>query len=72
MHSLLGAGDAKRVMKVAVLAQWAVFLPLAYLAGPVLGFGLTFIWTMQVGYRAVMAGVFTRFWVKGDWQRIRV
>jgi multidrug resistance protein, MATE family len=72
MHNLLGAGDAKRVMKVAVLAQWAGFLPLAYVAGPVLGFGLAFIWSMQVGYRAVMAGMFTRFWVKGDWARIKV
>ena len=72
MHALLGAGDTQRVMKVAVLAQWAAFLPLAYLAGPVLGFGLTFIWCMQVGYRATMAGVFTLFWVRGDWARIRV
>jgi multidrug resistance protein, MATE family len=72
MHSLLGAGDTKRVMKIAVLAQWAAFLPLAYLAGPVLGFGLTFIWCMQVGYRAAMAGTFTWFWVRGDWARIKV
>jgi multidrug resistance protein, MATE family len=72
MHSLLGAGDTKRVMKIAVLAQWAAFLPLAYLAGPVLGFGLTFIWCMQVGYRAAMAGTFTWFWVRGDWSRIKV
>jgi len=72
MHALLGAGDARRVMKVAVLMQWGGFLPLAYLAGPVLGFGLTFIWCMQVGYRAAMAGVFTWFWVRRDWARIRV
>jgi multidrug resistance protein, MATE family len=72
MHALLGAGDAKRVMKVAVLAQWAGFLPLAYLAGPVLGFGLAFIWCLQVGYRAAMAGVFTHFWIRRDWARIKV
>ena len=72
MHALLGAGDARRVMKVAVLMQWGAFLPLAYLAGPVLGFGLTFIWCMQVGYRAAMAGVFTWFWVRRDWARIQV
>jgi multidrug resistance protein, MATE family len=72
MHGLLGAGDTKRVMKIAVLAQWGVFLPLAYVAGPVLGFGLSFIWTMQVGYRAAMAGVFTFLWIRGDWTRIKV
>jgi multidrug resistance protein, MATE family len=72
MHALLGAGDTQRVMKVAVLTQWAAFLPLAYLAGPVLGFGLTFIWCMQVGYRAAMAGMFTLFWVRRGWARIKV
>ena len=72
MHCLLGAGDTKRVMKVAVIAQWGGFLPLAYLAGPMLGFGLTVIWSMQVGYRAAMAGVFTYLWVKRDWVRIKV
>jgi multidrug resistance protein, MATE family len=72
MHALLGAGDTRRVMKIAVLAQWGAFLPLAYLAGPVLGFGLTFIWSMQVGYRAAMAGVFTLLWVRRDWARIAV
>jgi multidrug resistance protein, MATE family len=65
MHALLGAGDTRRVMVVAVVAQWGVFLPIAYLAGPVLGFGLAVIWTLQVGYRAAMAGVFTWFWVRG-------
>jgi multidrug resistance protein, MATE family len=72
MHSLLGAGDTRRVMKIAVLAQWAAFLPLAYLIGPVLGFGLTFIWCMQVGYRAAMAAVFTWIWIRGDWARIKI
>jgi multidrug resistance protein, MATE family len=72
MHSLLGAGDTRRVMRVAVLAQWGAFLPLAYLVGPVLGFGLTFIWCMQVGYRAALAGIFTHYWVRRDWARIKV
>jgi multidrug resistance protein, MATE family len=72
MHNLLGAGDTRRVMKIAVLAQWGVFLPLAYLVGPVLGFGLLVIWCLQVGYRAAMAGVFTLLWVRGDWARIKV
>ena len=72
MHCLLGAGDTKRVMKVAGLAQWGGFLPLAYLAGPMLGFGLAVIWFMQVGYRAAMAGVFTYLWVKRDWVRIKL
>ena len=41
MHGLLGAGDARRVMLVSAGTQWLIFLPLAYLVGPVLGFDQT-------------------------------
>ena len=40
MQSLLGAGDTRRVMMVSICNQWLLFLPVAYLVGPVLGFGL--------------------------------
>ena len=72
MHALLGAGDARRVMFVSVVAQWGVFLPLAYLMGPGLGFGLAGIWALQVGYRGGQALVVTRFWEKRDWVALRV
>jgi MATE family multidrug resistance protein len=72
MHSLLGAGDTRRVMVVAVLMQWAVFLPLAWLLGPVLGGGLTAVWIAQIGYRAVQTGIFWRFWTSKRWAGITV
>ena len=72
MHALLGAGDARRVMLVSVIAQWGVFLPLAYLVGPVLGFGLAGIWALQVGYRGGQTAVVTLFWKKRDWVGLRV
>ncbi len=72
MHALMGAGDVRRVMVVAIAAQWAVFLPLAYLAGPVLGFGLIGIWVMQGAYRSGQAFFFYRFWKQRKWAGIRV
>jgi putative MATE family efflux protein len=72
MHALLGAGDARRVMMVAVSTQWLMFLPLAYLVGPVLGLGLTAIWISQGVYRTVQAGLFFRFWQSRRWARIHV
>jgi putative MATE family efflux protein len=72
MHALLGAGDAKRVMVVAICTQWLLFLPAAYLAGPVLGFGLTTIWLLQVSYRALQTGFFVRYWRARQWARISV
>jgi putative MATE family efflux protein len=68
--ALLGAGDSRRVMAVVVVNQWLLFLPLAYLAGPVLGHGLTLIWLLQVLYRVLQAGIFVRFWTRRRWAHI--
>ena len=72
MHALLGAGDARRVMLVSVGVQWLLFLPLAYVVGPVLGFGLTALWVLQGSYRGVQAGIFFSFWRRRGWARIQV
>lgn len=72
MHALLGAGDARRVMMITVAMQWLVFLPLAYLAGPVLGYGLLTIWLLQGIYRAVQAGILARLWTQRRWAEIEV
>ena len=71
MHALLGAGDARRVMAVSIVAQWFIFLPAAYFMGPVLGFGLTVIWLLQVTYRAVQTLVFCAFWHGRRWSKIQ-
>jgi len=72
MHALLGAGDARRVMMVSVGMQWLIFLPLAYVLGPVLGLGLLGIWVLQGVYRSLQAGIFTRFWMARRWAEIEV
>ena len=41
LNAMMGAGATRMAMAVSVLAQWALFLPAAYLIGPVFGFGLT-------------------------------
>jgi putative MATE family efflux protein len=72
MHGLLGAGDAKRVMLVSIGTQWLVFLPLAYLVGPFLGFGLLGVWLLQGGSRALQSFLFTEMWRGRKWQHIKV
>jgi len=72
MHALLGAGDARRVMMVGVGTQWLLFLPLAYLFGPVLGFGLFTIWMLQGGSRTLAAFLYVTMWRGRHWQRIVV
>ena len=72
MHSLLGAGDAKRVAMVSIGYQWLLFLPLAFLVGPTLGFGLIGVWLLQGSYRILMSGTFALMWSGGAWRRIQV
>ncbi len=72
MHALLGAGAARQVMVVAVVTQWAIGLPLAWLVGPVLGLGLTAAWLSLAGYRILQTAVFAVLWRRGAWSKIRL
>jgi putative MATE family efflux protein len=55
-NALLGAGDSRRVMVVGVALQWLLFLPIAYLVGPIWGLGLLGVWVAQAAHRALQAG----------------
>jgi putative MATE family efflux protein len=72
MHGLLGAGDAKGVMYVSVGIQWLLLIPLAYLIGPILGFGLLAIWLLQGGTRSMQSVIFLLKWKSRQWQQIIV
>lgn len=68
----LGAGDSHRVMKITIACQWLLFLPLAYIAGPVMGGGLLVVWILQIGYRLLQASLFVRSWQQGRWSEVRL
>ena len=72
MNAMLGAGASRTVMGVSVTVQWVVFLPAAYIIGPVLGYGLLAIWAAQTGYRALLAALMVVLWRRGDWKTIEV
>ncbi len=71
MHSLLGAGDVHRVMRLSISWQWLYFLPLAYVVGPVMGYGLLTVWMLNVSYRALLAACFVLIWQRGKWAAIK-
>ena len=48
MNALMGAGDVRRVMVISTGFQWLIFLPLVYLLGPVLGFGLVVVFAQPL------------------------
>ena len=72
MQSLLGAGDAKRVMAISAGTQWLFFLPLAFIIGPVLGYGLLGVWLLQGVSRAFQAFLYVKMWRGRKWQQIEV
>ncbi len=72
MHGMLGAGDARRVMLVSITTQWLLFLPLAFVIGPVLGYGLIGVWIWQGVTRATQSWLFVSMWRGRGWQKIEV
>jgi Na+-driven multidrug efflux pump len=72
MNALIGAGDTRRSMWISVIWQWAFFLPVAYVAGPVLGFGLLGVWVVNGIYRFGQAVNCGTQWASLKWADIRI
>ena len=72
MSALQGAGATRGTMIVSVTTQWLFFLPLAFVCGPMLGWGLLAIWILQGCYRLLQAGIFCVFWQRRDWVTIKI
>ncbi|MFT5372790.1 MAG: MATE family multidrug resistance protein, partial [Lysobacterales bacterium] len=70
MNALIGAGDTKRSMWISVIAQWAFFLPIAYVVGPMLGYGLVGVWIVNGFYRMGQALVSVQQWHGRKWAAI--
>ncbi len=71
-QALLGAGANRTVLLISSLGQWLFFLPLAWLIGPVLGFGLLGIWWVQLLHRSLSSMVFVHIWRARKWINIRI
>ncbi len=72
MNALIGAGASRTSMVVSITTQWFLFLPVAYLLGPVFGLGLMAIWIANSTYRGLMAVIFAHLWRRGRWAEIEV
>ena len=72
MNALLGAGSSRVVLAVSVTTQWGLFLPLAWLVGPVLGYGMLAIWLAQAAYRTLNLVLFARSWESRTWTGVKL
>jgi len=71
MSALQGAGASKQTMIVGIVMQWGIFLPIAYILGPVLGMSLTAIWIAQMLYRTIQMFLFIMLWKQRKWQSLK-
>ena len=72
LNSLMGAGATKIGLFVNVGMQWGLFLPAAYVIGPVLGWGLIGVWSARILYRGLQAGTLMIIWKRRIWAHIEV
>lgn len=68
----LGAGASRTSLVVSVSMQWLVYLPLAYTAGIIMGWGLIGIWAVNVIPRVLQAGIFSILWRGDRWAKVEV
>ena len=72
MNALIGAGATRSAMVISVTWQWIFFLPLAFLIGPVLGYGLIGIWGINAIYRVGQAVNVAWQWKSNKWAHIEI
>lgn len=70
--SLRGAGDTVCPMVIAGISQWFVRLPLAYLFGVTLGYGLIGAWIAMTVETIIGGLLFYIRFKRGKWKKIKV
>lgn len=71
-QALLGVGANRTVLLISTFGQWCFFLPLAWLFGPMLGYGILGIWIVQLLHRSLSSLVFMRIWSLQHWQKVKI
>jgi len=71
-NALMGAGYTRVPMILSIIMQWVLFLPIAYLMGPVWHLGLAAIWVGQMCYRGVQALILMWIWKRHRWANVEV
>ncbi|MBM4362132.1 MAG: MATE family efflux transporter [Deltaproteobacteria bacterium] len=71
-QALFGAGNTVFVMVVELVLHFACLVPLTWLLGITLGYGLVGIWAAAIVYVLLLAGVMIWKFAKGDWKSIRI
>lgn len=71
-QALFGAGNTRFVMIVELLLHFFCLVPLAWILGITLGFGLAGIWTAAAIYVVLLTAVMVHKFRSGDWKAISI
>src|SRR6478735_1134937 len=71
-QALFGAGNSLFVMVVELVLHFTCFVPLAWILGITLGFGLMGIWSAAVIYAALLTAVMAIKFARAEWRHIRI
>lgn len=71
-QALFGAGNTRFVMIVELVLHFGCLVPLAWLLGVTLGFGLVGIWTAALIYVLLLTAVMVWKFKSGDWKTIQL
>ncbi len=71
-QALFGAGNSLFVMVVELILHFTCLVPLAYLLGISLGFGLMGIWSAAAAYVVLLTIVMVWKFASGTWQKIEI
>jgi putative MATE family efflux protein len=72
MYSLYGAGASRFVMGVELTLHLGCLVPLCYILGVTLGFGLWGAWCAMIAYIVLMATVMSWKFLGGTWKHIKI
>ena len=72
IQALYGAGNTVFVMTAELILHFACLVPLSYLAGITLGFGLWGVWGALIFYIAMLAAVMSLKFRTGTWKKIDI
>ncbi len=72
VQALLGAGANRTVLTIRFSTQWLFLLPLSWLTGPALGFGLNAVWVVSTLHRVISSTSFLVVWRSQKWCKIEV
>jgi len=71
-QALFGAGNTRFVMIVELILHFMCLVPLAWLLGITMGYGLMGIWSAAVTYVVLLTAIMIWKFASGDWKTIKI